>query len=51
RRLGIAPDATDTQVKGAIARARDARLRRDAEHVLLDPERRAVYDRTRRTLR
>src|SRR3954469_19924769 len=56
KRLGLDDDATADAIRGALvapaepARAPDAATRVAAEFVLLDPRRRAVYDRNRRVL-
>ena len=56
KRLGLDDDATPDSIRGALAapadpaRAPDAVTREAAEFVLLDPRRRAVYDRNRQVL-
>ena len=50
KHLAIADDAPAETIRGAIAGAADPQLRRDALAVLLDPQRRHVYDRNRRLL-
>ena len=49
RRLGLDASADDGAVRAALAGA-DAEMREAAEYILLDPTRRAVYDRNRRVL-
>ena len=49
RRLNLSDDASDAQIRTAIASAEPA-LRDAAELILLDPRRRGVYDRNRRLL-
>ena len=49
RRLGLDASADDGAVRAALAGA-DAETREAAEYILLDPTRRAVYDRNRRVL-
>lgn len=49
RRLGISESATDAEVRAAL-RAADADTLQAAVFILLDPRRRAVYDRNRRTV-
>ena len=49
RQLGVTDSATEAEVRAALEVA-DASVREPAEFILLDPARRAVYDRNRRTL-
>jgi hypothetical protein len=49
RHLGISDRATDAEVRAALA-AVDLDTRDAAAMILLDPRRRAVYDRNRRTV-
>ena len=49
QRLNLPEQASETEVAGALAAAHAA-TRQAAEHILLDPQRRAVYDRNRRLL-
>ncbi|HXE55166.1 MAG TPA: hypothetical protein VN541_19240 [Tepidisphaeraceae bacterium] len=49
KRLNVDESAPEQTLRDALHRA-SARWRQDAEYVLLDPKRRAVYDRNRRLL-
>lgn len=49
KRLGVGSDASTDEIWRAIA-AGDDPIRRDAEYILLNPHRRAVYDRNHRVL-
>jgi hypothetical protein len=50
RRLGLDETAGDAAVRAALAAAGDDATREAAEYILLDPQRREVYDRNRRVL-
>jgi hypothetical protein len=50
RRLGLDESAPEAVVRAALAACNDADTRAAAGHILLDPDRRAVYDRNRRVL-
>lgn len=49
-RLGIAPSASEQEIKAAIARCTNSAVKSDGLEVLLDPSRRRNYDRVHRTL-
>jgi hypothetical protein len=49
QRLGVSDSAPETELRAALAGA-DPSTRESAEAILLEPRRRAVYDRNRRVL-
>ena len=51
KRIGLTPDASVAELRSRLTTITNQRVKRAVQEILLDPERREVYDRNHRTVR